>query len=174
MEHNIYNVFIVDSDLNHANSIKNHMHSFKNCHFFMFTNAEDCLAQMDKKPALVFLDYELQPLNKDYKSSDILKKIKQANASTEVVLFTGSETVEVIQDTLKLGAFDYYIKDHLSHIKAELLIERLLDIHETRDEHKKYKKYAKTLIGGLIVFSIIIIILYMIHIITDNVGGNMF
>ncbi|MCU0415613.1 MAG: response regulator [Cytophagaceae bacterium] len=174
MEHNVYDVFIVDRDIAHAASIRDHMHTHKQCRFHLYSNAEDCLNQMHVKPALVFLDYELQPNDTSYQSTEILKKIKASSPGTEVVLFTGFETVEVIKDTLHHGAYDYFVKDHLSHVKAELLIERLLDVYESRDEFHKFKKYTRILIGGLLIFSIAIVVLYIIGWITDNVGGWMF
>jgi len=66
----------------------------------------------------------------DLTGVDILKKAKEVNSETEVILMTAYATVETAVQALRLGAFDYIQKpfdiDHLKHrVKTALKMGRM-------------------------------------------------
>jgi len=168
-----YTIFIVDTDLNHANQIKDHLANHHHYHFFLFATPEECEAKLHLNPALIFLDYELNPDKRQ--SSEILKFLKTISPNTEIVLFTGTESIEVIKDSMHHGAYDYYIKDHHAHLKAEYLIVQILHKHQLKEEIQKQKKTIKFLFTVIAILTITASIMYFTGFIKDKyIGGHMF
>ena len=65
------------------------------------------MAQLHKKPQVVTLDYTLGDLN----GKEVLKKIKQTNPDTQVVIISGQEDIRTAVELLKDGAYDYIVKN---------------------------------------------------------------
>jgi two-component system OmpR family response regulator len=171
-----YDIFIVDKDLKHGQTIKEHLSSHTHYTFHLFTNSKECLEKMSLKPALIFLDYELDENPKAIKEGvELLKVLKQTAPKAEVVLFSGHEKIEVAQDTMAHGAYDFIVKSEISHLRAENIILKVLHRHQLQDENKKYKKLFIAAAASLAVLVIGAIVLYSLGIIVhDNVGGAMF
>jgi DNA-binding NtrC family response regulator len=124
-------------------------------------------------PALIFLDYELDPSKRQ--SSEILKHLKTIAPNTEVVLFTGTESIEVIHDGMHHGAYDYYIKDHHAHLKAEYLLVQILHKHQLKEEIQQQKKTIKLLFFIIAAIIITAGIMHYTGFIKDKyIGGHMF
>jgi len=88
----------------------------------------------------------------DLTGVDILKKAKEVNAGTEVILMTAYATVETAIQALRLGAFDYIQKPfELEHLKHRVRIA--LKMRKMRGELEIYQKasYQNALEGrGLV------------------------
>jgi two-component system OmpR family response regulator len=171
-----YDIFIVDKDLKHGQTIKDHLSNHTHYTFHLFTNTKDCLEKMELKPALIFLDYELDENPTDLKEGiEFLKILKQKDPKADVVLFSGHEKIEVAQDALTHGAYDFIVKSEVSHLRAENIILKVLHRHQLQDEKKRYKTLFIAAVISISVLIIGAIALYSLGIIvTDNVGGPMF
>src|SRR5512134_3479931 len=75
----------------------------------------------------------------DISGVDVLKKAKEINSETEVILMTAYATVETALQALRLGAFDYIQKpfdiDHLKH-----RVQTALKMGRMRGELEFYQK----------------------------------
>lgn len=70
-------------------------------------NGEEALSKLKETPVdLVITDLRLPKMN----GVQLLEKIKDMSASTEVILFTGFPEVGTAIDAMKQGAFDYLTK----------------------------------------------------------------
>lgn len=173
MKEKKYTIFIVDPDLNHSNQIKKHLEKHSNYTFFLFATPEECKENIHLHPALIFLDYELDPSKKQ--SSEVLKELKQIAPAAEIVLFTGAESIEVIKDTMHYGAYNYYIKDNHSHLKAEYLIVQILHHHQLKEKIAQQKDVIKLLLFIVTALICMAIAMYFTGFINDAyIGGSMF
>ena len=71
-----------------------------------FSNAEDALKNLTKKPDVVLLDIMLPGMD----GIETLRRIKKIDPLLEVILLTGHASVEAGGDGMKYGAYDYVIK----------------------------------------------------------------
>ncbi len=115
-----------------------------------FSDGKSFLAQLDKKPHVVTLDYRLP----DFSGKDLLKKIKEFDAQIEVIIISEQSDIETAIELLKLGAYDYItktkdIRDRLmniiQHIRSNTSLQSRIESLQSEVE-KKYD-FQKTIIG---------------------------
>jgi DNA-binding NtrC family response regulator len=88
----------------------------------------------------------------DLTGVDILKKAKEVNTGTEVILMTAYATVETAIQAIRLGAFDYIQKPfELEHLKHR--VRTALKMGKMRGELESYQRaaYQNALEGGALV-----------------------
>jgi DNA-binding NtrC family response regulator len=110
-------IFLVDDDP-YCRSLMEYAvrnYGFRDVH--LFDNGAACLDALIEEPDIIFLDQMMGSVS----GTDALRAIKRFNPDTYVVLVSGQSKVQVAVDSLKLGAFDYVIKD-------ERLSERLVAV----------------------------------------------
>ncbi|MDI1232685.1 MAG: sigma-54 dependent transcriptional regulator [bacterium] len=72
-----------------------------------FFNGADLLKALHEKPDAITLDYRLPDMN----GSALLQQIKAFNPQLEVIMISEQNDIEVAVELLKLGAYDYLIKN---------------------------------------------------------------
>jgi DNA-binding NtrC family response regulator len=115
-----------------------------------FENAKDCLNNLHKKPDLITIDYSLPGMN----GTELIKKIKEIDEQIQLIVISGQEDLSTAIDLLKLGVFDYIIKNEDTKIRLmnsvqNALINNLLksEFTELRENLGKKYDYSKTIIG---------------------------
>lgn len=115
-----------------------------------FFNARDFLNCLGESPDIVTLDFRLP----DISGLDVLKRIRQENNDTQVILISEQEDTDMVVTLLKLGAYDYITKSN--DIKERLLntIQNLrkdiglkMEISTLRREIQKKYSFRQTIIG---------------------------
>ena len=71
-----------------------------------FSNAEDALKNLTKKPDVVLLDIMLPGMD----GIETLKRIKQFDENIPVIMLSAQGSIEVAVEALRFGAFDYFTK----------------------------------------------------------------
>ncbi len=123
---NTSKLFVVDDDLF---SLNQYQQGFKNLGFEdveLFENGTQCLNNLHKKPAVVFLDHNMEDLN----GFEVLKKIKRYDPNIFVVIVSAQEDMKTAIDSLKFGAFDYVIKNGTEINRMKEVLERIKQIQE--------------------------------------------
>ena len=100
-------VFIVDDDPFHCKIVSNILAKNEINNVKILNSGEDCLQHLDQQPNLIFLDYEMSGMN----GIDVLNKVKYSSPNTTVVMISAQEKVEVAINAIKLGAFNYVVKN---------------------------------------------------------------
>jgi DNA-binding NtrC family response regulator len=72
-----------------------------------FTSGNDCIKHLHLKPSIIALDYTLP----DMSGEEVLKKVLNFNPSIQVIIVSGQEKIGTAVKLLKLGAYDYIIKN---------------------------------------------------------------
>ena len=100
-------IFIVDDDFFCRELYRTTLTGMGYKNVYIYDNGNDCIANLSMNPDLLFLDYNMEPMN----GLDILKKVKETNSSTTVLLLSGCKDQNVINSALEYGALDYIIKN---------------------------------------------------------------
>ncbi len=111
---NYLSVFLVDDDPIYTTALKQKLHGkFKTVvKINTFSGAEECLRRIDEKPDIIVLDYYLDSQAGNHLDGlDALRKIKEVSKDITVVMLSGQEKKEVIEESLRSGAARYVAKN---------------------------------------------------------------
>jgi DNA-binding NarL/FixJ family response regulator len=72
----------------------------------LFDNGVDCIKKLDELPDIIFLDYDMKPLN----GIEILKMIKQQNPNIYLMMISSQSDRQHVSNAFKCGADEYIIK----------------------------------------------------------------
>jgi len=148
-------VFIVDDQPLFANILKEELENNSTA-VYLFTSGEECIANLDKKPNIIVLDYELDDgSNKQMNGIDVLKKIKSIDAEIEIVMLSGHEEVNIATTSIKSGAYDYVVKNESTFVNVKNKMANIFKKLELIKEIKEVKK-LKTGIAAVTLIGIII------------------
>lgn len=88
-----------------------------------FETGEACLANLERNPDVIILDYYLSGIN----GLETLKAIKRLKPEIPVAVVSGQLDPLVREELLATGAFQYVQKNHVSMQELILSVDRLLD-----------------------------------------------
>jgi DNA-binding NtrC family response regulator len=125
-------IFLVDDDpycrclLEHA--VRNY--GFRDVH--LFDNGAACLDALIEEPDIIFLDQMMGSVS----GTDALRAIKRFNPNTYVVLVSGQSKMQVAVDSLKLGAFDYVIKNEHLGERLVAVLDKIGTVRALLDQRR--------------------------------------
>ncbi len=128
-------IFIVDDDPLYLKNLEFQFKENPNLVIKTFLTGEACIEKLSLKPDIIILDYLLNP--KDDKTLDgipTLVKIKNVSPSTQVIMLSSNESAEVATNSLKLGAFDYVVKDQKTYLNLKKCIKKVLSVYSKEKE----------------------------------------
>jgi CheY-like chemotaxis protein len=117
--------FIVDDDPFCRMLYQQHLNNLGYKNNVLFENGPDCIEQLGKQPDVIFIDYDMLPIN----GIETLKLIKKCNPNIHLLIISAQKDKQVEIDALELGAFDYIVKgekdlDRISHVINNILVDR--------------------------------------------------
>lgn len=128
-------IFLVDDDPIYLKSLELQFLQNPDLKVKSFLTGESCIEQMDIKPDVVILDYILNATNKDAMDGiSTLLKIKNVSPGTQVIMLSSAEDVEVVTNSLKLGAFNYVVKNANTFLKLKDCIKKILGLYSKEKE----------------------------------------
>ncbi len=146
-----YEIFVVEDDKWYNNFLQYIISLNPEYTVRTFFNAKDCLDNLHLKPNLITVDYSMPDMN----GSELIRKIKDASNDSQIIVISGQEDVSTAVELLKLGVFDYIIKDEdtknrlLNTIQNarnnQVLREEILVL---RDEVAKKYDFSNSIIGN--------------------------
>jgi two-component system, OmpR family, response regulator len=90
----------------------------------VFSTGENFLAQLDQRPDLIILDYNLDgPFN----GYDVLKQLKKMSSTSPVIFFSSNLEISVTSSILKLGVVEYIEKTIFTLPRLRNTITRVLE-----------------------------------------------
>ena len=103
-------IFVVEDNLIYQNLIAKELESVSgNIHFY--TNGEACLEDLDKKPSVIVMDYNLDG---KMNGLDTLQRVRDTNPEVYVILFSSQKGLNTKEIFLQYGSFDFLEKNSLS------------------------------------------------------------
>ncbi len=132
-------IFIVEDDRWYAEFLKYHLSLNPDYQVETFLTGKDMLAELHRNPGAITLDYSLP----DMTGQELLKKIKDENPDMPVVMISGQEDVKVAISLLKLGAYDYIVKDDDVKDRIWNIIKNIRERHELKEEITNLREEVK-------------------------------
>lgn len=146
-----FTIFIVEDDSFYGEYLKHHLSLNPDYKIQRFLTGKEFIENLDQKPDVVTLDYNLPDLN----GAMILKKIRQISPDTQVVIVSGQKEISIALDLMKDGAYDYIVKDLDTRSRLWNVIQRIRENQSLKNQVEKLqeeviKKYdfEKTIIGN--------------------------
>ncbi|MES2285346.1 MAG: response regulator [Bacteroidota bacterium] len=128
-------IFLVDDDAMYLKSLEFQFRQNPNLKIETFLTGEACIEKLFLKPDVVILDYILSaPNKKALTGPQTLVKIKKILPNTQVIMLSAMESAEVATNSIKLGAFDYVIKDQNTFLKLKACVKKILGIFSKEKE----------------------------------------
>lgn len=99
-------IFIVDDDKLFAEVLRRKLICKGYRQVYTFNTGKDFLHEINVKPDLVFLDYDLGDLT----GIEVLLKVKKQSPTTEVIMVSAQEKQKIVVEAKKLGVIKYVCK----------------------------------------------------------------
>ncbi|MCH8902476.1 MAG: response regulator [Bacteroidetes bacterium] len=122
-------VFLVDDEIMLLNGLKHHLSATlaDNSEIKTFATGEECIANLKLKPDVIFLDYYLDGADPEAENGlETLKKIKDSDPETRVIMLSGQQGFGAAAQTLLKGAEDYIIKGDQAFTRVEEMIKEFM------------------------------------------------
>ncbi|WP_461130926.1 response regulator [Spirosoma aerophilum] len=117
-------IFVVDDDPFCQKIYEQHLHQLGYSQVRLFSDGQSCLNLLTELPDVIFLDYQMEPLD----GLEVLRKIKRFNPDIYLVVISAQEDLQVAVNALKYGAFDYIIKGHDDFAKMDTVLKKIQDV----------------------------------------------
>ncbi len=144
-------IFIAEDDVWYSEILRYHLELNPDYEIKTFETGKKLKAALHEKPDVITLDYSLPDAN----GKELLSYIKKESPDTEVVIISGQEDISTAVDLLKVGAYDYLVKnddtkDHLwkiiLHIREHCDLKE--EIRDLKKEVQKKYDFSKTIKGN--------------------------
>jgi DNA-binding NtrC family response regulator len=128
-------IFLVDDDPFYLKALEFEFRQNPNLKIKTFLSGEACIENLGLKPDVIILDYILANANKKALNGlQTLEIIKKTLPNTQVIMLSAAESVEVATSSLKLGAFDYVVKNQDTFSRLKAGIKKFLGIFSKEKE----------------------------------------
>jgi two-component system, NtrC family, response regulator AtoC len=134
-----FKVFIVEDDAWYSSMLEYYLSLNPDYSIKKFEDAKSVLKELHEKPQVVTLDYSLP----DTTGGELLKQIKELSPETQVVIISAQEDVKVALELLRMGAYDYIVKDEDAKDKLWNTISKIRENADLKSELEVLKKEVK-------------------------------
>jgi DNA-binding NtrC family response regulator len=116
-----------------------------------FATGAEVVSALHEKPSIITLDYSLP----DRSGEEVLKEIKEFDQNIPVIIVSGQEKIGIAVQLLKLGAYDYIIKDEETKERLEYAltnakrnISLVNEINTLKQEITEKYEFGNSIIGN--------------------------
>jgi len=128
-------VFIVEDDKLYGEMLRYHLALNPDNEVFLYTTGKDCIDNLYLDPDFISLDYSLP----DTSGLEVLQKIHIYNPKLPVVIVSGQEDVKTAVNLLKVGAYEYFVKDEDTKNRLWHSLQKVKENIELKQEIKQLK-----------------------------------
>jgi len=151
-------IFIVEDNDMHSMMMDYLLSRENTFQIFKFKSGEECLQRLNLNPDIIILDYGLPGIN----GMETFEKIKKYNSGIPVLVVTENKNMQIAQQFLNAGAYDYIFKEQNAFNKLNSAIDKVFQVI-AKKENEAGGKRTLLLVGGLILLvAVSCIISYMV------------
>ncbi len=151
-------IFLVDDEPIQNEMLKDYISERFTYKIKTYESGEAALKDMGLDPEIVVLDFHLNGNSRDAMNGvDVLKKIKELHPTTQVIMLSGQDKLEVAVESMKNGAYDYVIKGETAFSRMENVLNNINELSSIKAANNNYKSVIRGLwiaIGVIIAVSI--------------------
>ncbi len=100
-------IFVVEDDPSYTKFLQYVLSLNPDFEVKTFSNGKSLIENLYQKPSIITLDYTLP----DMAGEDVLREIQRIDANIPVIIISAQEKIGTAVELLKIGAYDYIIKD---------------------------------------------------------------
>ncbi len=130
-----YRIFVVEDDTWYADFLEHTLLLNPDFEVEKFSTGKECISNLYKRPALVTVDFRLPDMN----GKELLEKIKKHTPDIAVIIISGQEDITTAVELLKVGAFDYIVKDEETRNRLWNSVRLLRENQSLREENEKLR-----------------------------------
>lgn len=105
-------IFLVDDNKVYLKLLEQELSKNPKYEIYSFTSGEECLDKLYLAPDIAIVDYHLDELNTHAANGDvILEKIRAVSPHTEVIIISGDDKVQLVNDLMDMGAKEFIHKE---------------------------------------------------------------
>lgn len=124
---NDLNFFIVANEPFYSTLLNRELNNLGYENIRTFYSGEQTIKNLGEKPDVVLLDIDLD----NFTGADVLKQIKAYDPNFYVVVFITQDELPLMQNLLKLGAFEVILKGDKEQKELEKVIKKIIDIRNS-------------------------------------------
>jgi polysaccharide export outer membrane protein len=121
-----FKIYLLDDDIFYMNIFQQHLANIGYDDITKFTDPMACFDKLNPSPDIIFYDHGVDFL----KGLEVLKMIKRHNPDIYLIFICGPDEVETVIQSLKFGAFDYFVKGDNDIRNIEMVLTK---IHRVRE-----------------------------------------
>ena len=145
-------IFLVDDDAMQNQMLRDHLASeLDDATIEVMETGERCLAQLERKPDVVVLDYNLSSRQSSALNGlQVLEEIRIKHPSAEVIMLSGQDKLDVAVEIMKNGAFDYVVKSETAFLRVTSSIRKVMASRKLKRQLAATKRLVGFVIAGFV------------------------
>jgi two-component system, NtrC family, response regulator AtoC len=146
----VFKIFVVEDDPWYGQILKYHLSLNPDYEVSLFASGRECLDKLHLRPDVICIDFNLP----DFKGDALLTRIQSVNQEIPVIVISAQEEISVALNLLKIGAYDYIIKDDNAKELVWNSVKKARENKSLKNEVEELKErleekfdFEKTIIG---------------------------
>ena len=134
-----YKIYLLSDVMFHMNIFQQHLVNLAYTDISTFSDPQVCLENLSSPPDIIFYDHGADFLS----GLEILKTIKRRNPDIYMIFICGPDDVETVIQSLKYGAFDYFVKGENDVQNIEMVLTKIHRVRELLQKNSvvRFKKF---------------------------------
>lgn len=128
-----FRIFVIEDEPWYADFLKYHLSMNPDFLVETFSTGKECLSNLYRRPSLITVDFSLPDMN----GKELVEKIRKHSPNAGVIIISGQEDITTAVELLKVGAFDYIVKNEDTTNRLRNSIRLLQENLALRKENEK-------------------------------------
>ncbi|MEO6732021.1 MAG: response regulator [Ferruginibacter sp.] len=121
-----YKIYLLDDDNFYMSIFQQHLINLGYIDITVFVDPMACYNKLNPPPDIIFYGHGIDFLQ----GLEILKKIKRDNPDIYMIFICGADDIDIVIQSLKYGAFDYFVKGENDVKNIEMVLTKIHRIKE--------------------------------------------
>ncbi|WP_343561420.1 response regulator [Sphingobacterium sp.] len=114
-------IFIVDDDPVVTAMLSKILKDLGVIDISIFSDGESCLDQLEEKPDIIFLDYQMEKMN----GLEVLQELRKITSESAVVFTTALEDLSVAMQSIAQGSIEFLLKKNISKKEVQKILSEI-------------------------------------------------
>lgn len=134
-----YKIYLLDDDMFYIHIFQQHLFNLGYRDVSTFSDPFACFDKLNPVPDIIFYDHGVNFL----KGLEVLKMIKRQNPDIYMIFICGHDDVETVIQSLRYGAFDYFVKGDNDVKNIENVLTKIERVRELLRKNNvvRFKRY---------------------------------